>query len=733
MMLALATRVSRAARCCAVAGLAALASSVAAQTVPETVPTIDLTPMLETIAPPVASTDAVPTAPAPMPQLDRSVADESAPPAPKATILPLQSQGTARILRISGETGAAQLFLDLPDVAAVDAFSLSYRTSVDILPERSQLRITVNGTETDPVTPVSSDGFQKLVLPVSLLVRGRNEIDISATQAHRIFCGPEASFQIWSEFDLNASGVNLKAASFALNEAWLKAALMAQAVSGTGVPLRGSEGLSKTAMEDIAVRLSGVDAGGWLRHDTGYGPATASHDLMRINVIPGSAPGATLRQGADGVIVLAVVPQLDGTLPAALDSFLPEPLPIPDLPAVEPGTTATLASLGFSDTSDESHYIRHDLRFRLPSDWLILKSERAALTLLYRFPASLPKGSILLVKINGTTLELLPLDENGGQALPPHPITFPARLLHPGVNELTFEATVPGDPADLPCATSSGAFLTLMAESDLTVPTAPLMQFPGVGPALLGLSQAGIAVPTAPSAHSDDLAQATELALMTQLRPVEGQSADPDAGLSIVSLQTADQVPLDDLGLTLRDLTTILPGVSGVVAKVAKPAARVPFGQSVQLVTSVQQFARQVEGIARPGDPDLRQWLEKRSGQAVLIMPKADDPSKLWLVVGPSADPVQVARALAEARLDPYGPRGQVAILTDKGVWQDWQPAATAPLLQEPLTLTNFRFVAGTFASWSPLYFVVLLFGVTAVSVLLGLIFVVTTRGGRKL
>jgi cellulose synthase operon protein B len=721
-------------RCCAVAGFTAWAQVAVAQTAPEKVPNIDLSPMLDMASPAVPSTDASPATLVVIPQLGRADA-AAAPPTPRAVILPMQGQGAARVVRISGETGGAQLFVDLPEVAAAAAFVLSYRTSIDVLPERSQFRITVNGNETAPVTPVSSDGFQRLILPMGLLVAGRNKIDVAVTQAHRIFCGPAASFQIWSEFDLNASGVELKAGKFALNEPWFNTAMLAQVVSGTGVPLRGAEDLSQAALTEIAIRLSGVadGTGGWVRLDGAYGPADTAPDLMRITVASGSKPGVTLRQGAGGVIVLALVPETDGTLAPGLDAYLPQPLPTPDVPSLQPGITVSLADLGFPDTPDASHYIRHDLRFRLPSDWLILASQRASLTLLYSFAASLPKGSLLLVKVNGITQELLPLDGNGGGAQPPHTITFPARLLHPGANVVTFEATVPGDPADLPCATAGGPFLTIFGASDLTVPAAPRMRMIGMGPTLLGLPQSGITLPVGVAGQRDALAEATELALVAQMRPLVGQGVVAGAQMSVVSLRTADQIPLSALGLTRRDLISVLPVASAALVPTPPEATNTAFDTSFQLVTSIQDVAQQVEAIARPGDPALQDWLGHRTGDAALIMPDAGDPAKLWLVIGPSADPVRVAQAVAQARVDPYGPRGQFAILTPNGTWQDWQPASTMPALEEALTPMNFRFVAGNFASWSPLYFVLLLFALTALSVIAALIFVVSTRGGRKL
>ncbi|AMY70304.1 cellulose synthase [Frigidibacter mobilis] len=86
------------------------------------------------------------------------------------------------------------------------------------------------------------------------------------------------------------------------------------------------------------------------------------------------------------------------------------------------------------------------MNFRLPDDWLILASQEARFTLLYGFADDLPAGSLMLVKVNGQTVRLLPLDRNGGSVQPPLEIGFAANLLHPGANRVSFEAILPGIP-----------------------------------------------------------------------------------------------------------------------------------------------------------------------------------------------------------------------------------------------------------------------------------------------
>ncbi|WP_180267223.1 hypothetical protein, partial [Salmonella enterica] len=69
------------------------------------------------------------------------------------------------------------------------------------------MQVTVN--DAAPVNVVALDsfsGFEQVDVPVQGLKSGENRIGISLRQTHRIFCGPDASFGVWTEIDLTRSG-----------------------------------------------------------------------------------------------------------------------------------------------------------------------------------------------------------------------------------------------------------------------------------------------------------------------------------------------------------------------------------------------------------------------------------------------------------------------------------------------------------------------------------------------
>jgi len=330
----------------------------------------------------------------------------------------------------------------------------------------------------------------------------------------------------------------------------------------------------------------------------------------------------------------------------------------------------------------------------------------------------------MLVKVNDTTVRLLPLDRDANKDRPLLDVGFPARLLRPGVNALTFVAIVPGDPANLPCPPINAPLLTIDPASTLEVPPSPRMVVPGLAAPLRALRPDQIVPPVSEApftaAQKDTLA-----ALSSALRPITGTERQDAVSLTVARLANTPGLSLDLLGLQRRDLDRLLTPPTGTVAPEETPVVS-------GLMASLRALPSRLRQLALPGDPALTIWLDGRQASAALLAPDPDAPGDLWLVLGPGADPVKLAPLLAQARLQPDGPAGQVSILALDGRWHNWHDRTIAPVLAEPLGIANFRQVAGNYASWSPLYFGMVLLWLTLLSVALALIFVVTTRGRRK-
>jgi hypothetical protein len=386
----------------------------------------------------------------------------------------------------------------------------------------------------------------------------------------------------------------------------------------------------------------------------------------------------------------------------------------------------------------EGRYVRLSVDFRLPWDWVLLASQKARLDLDYRFAPGLPEGALLLVKVNGTTVRLLPLDRDGGRTLPTLPISFGARLLEPGVNRLDFEALIPGDPPDAACAPLEGPVLEISEGSRLFVPASPRMSLPALDLSLAALEGEDIvpsdaASPALPPGFLPQVAAA-----LVPPGASARSDAQPPARLTVGTLGDLAGIEAPLVRENLRALEAALDGVSAG-ADPAVPAAE-PWGEVAErggwfgLPTpgEIAALPAQVAGALRRlafGDtPELGAWLTGRDAQAALLQPDPRRPGDLWLVLGPAARPDEIARVLAASRDSPAGPTGQVALYSEAAGWESWTSSARPLRLHEPLTMTNLRAVMGNHATLAPIAFVAGFLALTLLSALVAMAILILTR-----
>jgi len=130
-------------------------------------------------------------------------------------------------------------------------------------------------------------------------------------------------------------------------------------------------------------------------------------------------------------------------------------------------------------------------------------------------------------------------------------------------------------------------------------------------------------------------------------------------------------------------------------------------------------------GAAEPAET----WLNERSSSVALLQPNVDRPNEIWLVLGPQADPAEIARLLAASRDAPDGPKGQLAVYSDTAGWENWTSPDRHLDLHEGITYKNIRAILGTYATLEPLVFIGGTLALTALSMLAALGFLVATRG----
>ncbi|MCB1360551.1 MAG: cellulose biosynthesis cyclic di-GMP-binding regulatory protein BcsB, partial [Rhodobacteraceae bacterium] len=416
---------------------------------------------------------------------------------------PIEARGrpAGSAIRFDGERRTLQFALFVPRPDQVRALRVSTLSSINVLPERSQFRVFVNDTLVGEGRLENFTNFGTIDFPLgaATVLPGQNNVRIQLVQYHRIYCGPDASFALWSDIDLANSGAVLASAEGISGQDGFLMGLAGAAATGAGIEIRGAEALGDYRdawVSQITQRISAALGGDPIpfRFTPYWSVQGQQRSAARVTFLPSTQNRLSFRTAGDGAQVM-VVEFLPGERPHAMPEF--ETMLPPVARRAQPQLIATqrpvaLSEMGFHTTEAFDRYTLIQQRFRLPDDYVVLTNDKAELALDYVYIPDLPAGSALLVHINGTNVRLLPLRGEGGQVIEQFPIRFEARLLRSGINTLAFEAMVPGDPPDLPCPVAEAPFLTIGENSTLSVPYSPSMYLADMHLAFAGLTPASV-------------------------------------------------------------------------------------------------------------------------------------------------------------------------------------------------------------------------------------------------
>ena len=657
------------------------------------------------------------------------------------------------ILRLTGERLVQQMSIYLPESAPVpDRLLLTLQSSINVLPDAARLEVTINEAAPQSLPLDQIGTFGTLALPAEGLRQGENRVVLTLHQPHRIWCGPEATFGVWTEIDLSRSGASVPATSVTPDPGGFALALRAQTGTSRPLPVLSDTAADPALLRQVTDRVSEAMGGnGQITLRSFYTPGPKS--FASVALIPSERNQVSFRPGASGALVMQIEHR-PGELPDLAPHLPPPPPPHAGLQLLRPGDPMTFEALGQGDIIGNTHYFRAALPFRLPDAWLLLANQRARLQLHYGYAADLAPGSILLVKVNDQTVRLLPLDVSGGGMREPLDIDFQARFLHGGVNVLSFEMMVPGAPADAVCPPRQGDMLVIRASSTLNVPPSPPMELAGLIRPLSGLSSSGV-LPAAGSDAATMPLTAAQIAagLARPSRP------NPAITLHVTDLSTPQALPAGPHQLRLSRLQEALFPLMPATAEVSPQSPPVfrpegpaeigsePEPESDGFTASLAALRDRVTGpegvLSRLRDEirrsayigseqSLDEWLEGRRGVALLLRPDPALPDALWLVLGPRAPVDMIAQSLSDLRRSRLA-SGEAALLDADGTWAVWSPITPPHLLALPAA-GQWRTALGNFASWSPLLYTAVTLGLALLSILPVLCFLLITRtrrGGR--
>lgn len=665
---------------------------------------------------------------------------------------PVRARGTATgtALRFDGERRALDFVMQVPDPQRMRTMRIATLSSINVLPERSSYRVFLNDVEIGAgiLSNVTQTGTQDFTVPAGVARGGVNRVRIELVQYHRIYCGPDASFALWTDIDLAQSGGILDGDGLAEGPEAFILGLAATAATGAGLEIRGAEALGDQRdawVGAVTQRMAAAMGGDPIpfRFTRTWSVVADRPPRARVTFLPSANPEVRFATGGDGAQVMIIgVPPGSGPVPLPdFESIFQIPPRLAEVPVIPTRQPVPLSAMGFTSLELRDRYSFTEVPFRLPDDYVILTNQKSEMTLTYIYADDLPYGSVLQIYINGTNIRVLPLQGEAGRVIEDFPVRFEARHLRGGLNEIGFEVMVPGDPADLPCPHRDAPVVAISDRTTILAPYSPSMYLPDMHFAFTALSPRSVA-------SSDLVGRAFSALDVLTLRAALSTGQRVDAGavnarLNLIAFEDLGAMPLGGYQFSRRAIEAVLE------PPVPTRADSTEGGQPAPPYASLFRAEDRREGAGMMADawdwvvrnataaghwmhPHsgllLESWLTQQRGQAVLFQLDPQRPDQIWLLRAPTADANAIAAALVAARGGADGPRGQVSVLGHDGRWSNWVAPDREPVLLESITLGNLRHVLGNFVSAMPVRYVTGLFFLALISAVFALRLVISTR-----
>lgn len=654
-------------------------------------------------------------------------------------ISPLRSATGERVLRLTGEEAEAEFSVHVPEGVESDQLRLLLRSSVTVLPEQSELRVWVNGEATPPTAFTWFNTFANVTLDTAGFRPGANTVRLALRHRHRIYCGVEASFSLWTEVAAVGGGAVWPSDMLVDGDVAFKAALQAQLARGEAIELRIGDDAPEELVKRIGMAISAHAGAGEtvaVRRASLWSPAEGSN-LARISLIKADVSAVDVMRGGDGAMVLRIAAPFEQALDldalfAAVERVLPAaPTPL-SRPTAEAGRDVALSELGFASSTHEAHVFRRDFDIATPEDWLVLDDRDALLTLRTREWPQANNGAVVTLLVNEAPAGSFRVDGDQRQVDVERELRFPANLLRPGPNRLSLRGELPNIQADRACPPLDEPSLEVLDASTIWLPPSASFAEPGLAEALGDLS--GDAVFRAPMAA--ELPEEALFALATIGGPTTPGTTSAQTNLAVLSAKDLSVLDLGDLPASRGDLRRVVSTPSGSNAEplapgelAAEPQTDIGAAMGSYVASGLEMMGAALDA-ASGRDRPLPEWLSDQEASAVLLQPRLDEPSDLWLVLADDANVSLVASAIARGRAQADGPQGQVAVLTRDGDWASWRSPAAQPQLLTPIDSENALLAAGAYGSWAPGVFALIGLGASWICALLAAAVLRRTRPG---
>lgn len=663
--------------------------------------------------------------------------------------------------RFNGESDSIEFTLFAPAGDMPSEIILGAISSAFVQPNRSELRVSIDGTEIGAMAldSIAQMDEQSFSVPPGLLEPGRNLVRVDVSQTHRHFCGADAVYDLWTNLDLRRSGVAYDPTRLGIAGSGFVTALATTRAEGKSVKLRR---MSDGEMIDemlAAVRGLNQVMGGGLSFRVVEGPLGNAGHGPEVLLFNEDIPGIDFEVGP-GDQQMLVFRASEEAQPDLFDA-LGAPMAAPAVPYLPIETAVPLSSLGLDGVQISDHLWEQAIQFRLPEDWMVETNAQAELRLDFAYVSGLPDGARLRFIVNDRVVRTIPLDRVGRQTVKLLPVRFDARFLHAGRNVIGFEISLPGSPSDEPCPIERRPLVELGTDTTLKVPASPSMHMPGLNRAMAAVETGSLRLSEREIAEGATL---DDLLAFASVVPAVSSSTDASVRPTLTILRPIElsQSQFGDFVISEEPFLSALKRSREDAARAASARNREPQlgsleteptdgGQSLFALGGVtggrgfdlgyisNEVVGRVEDVVVPirqyafpdGQRDLTEWLATHAAQAILFQLNSSTPDYAYVVLAEDADADRVAGALARSMTTEAPLDGHVAVLTRAGDWEIWHDQTRIPVLEEEITLANWNRVVGNYASSRPLLYVGGLIAIAIFSAFVASSYVAGTRGRR--
>ncbi len=121
---------------------------------------------------------------------------------------PLPASHDELVFRGENSRASFPVFLSRTEAARAGTLQLGLLNTVSLLPERSSLRVAVNGRMLANMQIRSAEKASLIPVrvPPGVLVPGFNDVQVSVTMTHRVDCSIKATYELWTALDPGQTG-----------------------------------------------------------------------------------------------------------------------------------------------------------------------------------------------------------------------------------------------------------------------------------------------------------------------------------------------------------------------------------------------------------------------------------------------------------------------------------------------------------------------------------------------